>query len=161
MNLDINTERGQAAAADQLRAMEIVYGRSGELCFLHTPTNEAAPIDGFVARGDYVIAIAEVKSRDMTHEHLMRQFNGEWLLTMHKLADIAKLCGLLRLPGYGFLFCKPSRLVLAVILTDKDGRILCDYRTAQTETQATCNGGKANRVNAFIKMHSARIYREQ
>lgn len=157
--LDITTERGKKAFEDQLEAMKIVFKHSqGNHFFAHTAGDDAAPIDGFVIKDGFVLAAAEVKSRDMSHGQLFGQFKGEWLLTLAKLHDMAKLSGILRIPGYGFLYLMPSRMVLAQKLCNDKGEIICEYRTEQTETQATCNGGKANRLNAFIQMQSARTY---
>jgi hypothetical protein len=162
MSLDINTPRGQVAAADQIRAAEIVFGgesqRAAGFSFIHTQTDEASAVDGFIVKDGMIAGLAEIKSRDMTYEQLMGPFKGEWLLTMQKLSDIAHLSKLLRVAGYGLVYCVPSNLVLGVLLTSKQGLIECTYRTENTTTKESCNGGSAQRLNAFIQMKNARIY---
>ena len=159
-HLDINTPNGQRAAALQLRATEIVFGRSDAFSFVHTPTNDASAIDGFIVKAGVATGIAEAKSRDMTYEQLIGPFKGEWLLTLQKLQDIAAVSKLLFLPGYGLLYLVPSARVLVIPLTASNGNIICSYREEMTETQATCNGGKIFRENAYINVANARIYNE-
>ena len=157
--LDINSPRGRIAAADQLRAVEIVFGGANGFNFFSTATDDAAAIDGFVVFRGIINAVAEIKSRECTYENLMGPFKGEWLLSHQKLLDVQAISRLLRIPGYGFLFLVPSDMVLAVRLTGNDGTITCSYRVESTVSQATCNGGQAYRKNAFISVVSAKIYR--
>jgi len=44
---------------------------------------------------------------------------------------------------------------------DEHGRITVPLRIEWTETQATCNGGQANRLNAYMSLKSAKIFRAQ
>lgn len=158
--LDINTERGRAAAEMQHRAADIVFGRSETHSFIHTSDTDCAAVDGFIVAGGFVSGFAEIKSRDSTHQNFMTTFKAEWLLTHQKLLDIQSISKLLRLPGYGMIYLIPDGIVLVVQLTDKNGIITCKYRTAHTETQRTINGDVANRLNAFINVASAKIYRQ-
>jgi len=159
-NLDINTDRGRVAAALQHRAADIVFSRSESHCFIHTSDTDCAAVDGFIVAAGFIAGFAEIKSRDSTYNNFMTAFKGEWLLTHQKLLDIQAISKLLRLPGYGMIYLVPDEIVLVLQLTDKDGIITCKYRTAHTETQRTINGDVANRLNAFINVSSAKIYRQ-
>ena len=158
-NLDINTQRGRESARDQQRAADIVFSRS-DSSFFATSDHGPAKIDGVVCKDEFITALVEIKSRDVTREKLMGVFHGEWLVSMDKLKDMAQLSSLLAVPGYGLLYLIPSYQVLVVKLTDFEGNIVCTYREEVTETPRTCNGGSATRNNAFINMVHARIYHE-
>ncbi len=159
--LDINSARGRVAAADQLRATQIVFTRSARFTFLQTDNRDKAAADGFITRDGFIIGVAEVKSRPgLTIEKMMGEFHGEWILTNQKLLDIQTISRLLAIPGYGLVYLPDSRLVLLVDLIDKDGLIICKHREAMTTTQATCNGGLATRKNSYIDLTKAKIYRE-
>lgn len=157
--LDINTERGKIAAADQIVAAEMVFRNSENSWFVHTKTNDAAVIDGFVIKDGFAVAIAEIKSRDNTLEEMMGEFNGEWLLTYQKLLGIQTISRLMLIPAFGFVYLKPSACVLAIRLTDANGLIVCSHHEKRTQTQATCNGGTATRLNSFIDVRNAKIFR--
>lgn len=157
--IDILTPRGRIAAQDQLEAAEIVFRHSTNIWFVHTPTDDAAAVDGFIIKDNCAHALAEIKSRDNTLEDMMQKFGGKWLLTHQKLLDIHALSRLMRIPAFGFVYLKPSACVLAVRLTDKTGLIVCRYKILATETAATCNGGLARRENAFIDVSQAKIYK--
>ena len=60
----------------------------------------------------------------------------------------------------GMLYCLKSNTVLMKQLYDgnKD-EWLADFRTANTETQRTVNGGRVVRENAFINMDNALRFR--
>jgi hypothetical protein len=159
--LDINTERGRKFALDQKVAVEIVFGPAYAHRFKFTSDEGPAAADGIILHNDVIAGVVEIKSRpDMTHERLMGERNGEWLLTKQKLDDLQSLSRLLRVPGFGFLYLPASELVLAIRLTSADGTVCCHFREEKTRTQATCNGGVAWRANAFIDMRGSRIYRK-
>jgi hypothetical protein len=157
--LDINSPRGRIAAADQLRAVEIVFGGANGFNFFSTATDDAAAIDGFIVRNSVITGLAEVKSRDMDYETLLGKYHGEWLLTFQKLLDIQKVSQLLHIPGYGLLFLIPSDMVLVLTLTNSLGTIVCRHREELTATKKTCNGGSIQRNNAYIDVSGAKIYR--
>lgn len=156
--LDINSPRGRVAAEMQHRAAEIVFGNSPDHSFIHTPDDDAAAVDGCIVKLNTIVGVAEIKSRDSTYENMMGPFKGEWLLSYQKLLDIQSVSRLMRLPGFGMVFLIPSEIVLVLPLTSKEGEIVCKHRTERTQTQATVNGGTANRLNAFIQVSGAKIY---
>ena len=157
--LDINSPRGRIAAADQLRAVEIVFGGANGFNFFSTATDDAAAIDGFIVRSNIITGVAEIKSRDTSYETLLGQYHGEWLLTFQKLLDLQKVSQLLKIPGYGLLYLIPSDMVLVLTLVNSLGTIVCRHREELTATQRTCNGGSIQRNNAYIDVSGAKIYR--
>lgn len=157
MRLDCVTPRGQIATADQMCAVRAVLAtRKPGTTFANTSLEGAAVVDGFfVNRAGDVVAVAEVKTREMTEHQFWGEFKGTWLITHQKLLDIQTISRLLVIPSYGILYLKPSGVVLFRQLTNKAGEFVEEFQIERTATQATCNGGVAHRVNAFIPMHRA------
>lgn len=159
--LDINTENGRAAAGFQQEAASIVW--AGNPFFTFIPTDDTGParVDGVLVRGGERLAgVVEIKSRACTYEQFSGEFREDWLLSEEKLRDVAVASRLLGVPGYGVLYLPNSGLCLVTRLCDSDGSIVCNYRVDRTQTQATCNGGTARRLNAFIDMRNAKRYRK-
>lgn len=160
-SLDINTPRGRIAAQDQENAARIVFGESSgsnRYKFVRTSDTDRAAVDGIVFRDWTISSVCEIKSRDCDYDTLMNEFHGEWLLTYQKLLDLQKVCQLLCVPGYGLLYLKGSQEVVVLKLVNESGHIACKFRIQRTETQATCNGGKAIRENAYIDVRGGRVY---
>ena len=57
------------------------------------------------------------------------------------------------------LYLVPDETVLVLRLTDAEGQFLVPYRTERTVTQKTVNGGTAQRLNAYLSMKTAAVYR--
>lgn len=158
--LDINTKKGREAAAEQATAIYIVLcNLDARYQIFPTRDTQAAKIDALIIRDNCLAGIVEIKSRKMSLDTLFKSFNAEWLLTYQKLWDMASLSELLNVPGWGWLYLQEERVVLVIQLTDDRGIIVCRHRSADTETQRTCNGGKIVRQNAYIDMKQARQYR--
>lgn len=159
MSLACITPLGKGYIADQKVAMSIVAKHKPNWGFVHTPTVGVSPIDTVGHKNDEMKAAFEVKSRNMTYAELMTKFRGEWLITDSKVQEAIDVASGLDIPLWGVLYLKPDNTVLTVQISDKDGNIVCDSRSDETQTQATCNGGRAVRLNKFIDMTCARIYR--
>jgi len=61
-------------------------------------------------------------------------------------------------PCVGFLYLVKPKVLLTQRLSDNEGRLAAEVRLSTTSTQATINGGRALRTNAFINMAGAKIY---
>lgn len=167
MTPDILTLRGKEAARDQVIAANAVVSKHRTLDFVHTRIEDADPemvvaaVDGIFVNAAQpcrtIAACAEIKARDMSLAQLER-WGWEWLVTHQKMEDLRMACRLFRCRGVGVLYLKPDRLVLTRHICDHLGRWLVPYRTANTTTQATCNGGTATRENGFIGMRGSRYY---
>lgn len=159
MSLAILTEKGRKHAQEQIDAANIVFYRSSSK-FHHTNTQKEAFIDGFITKDGIVEGLAEIKARDMTLDQLRLNYRNEWLITASKIDWLKSASILFCVPGYGILYLVPDQMCLMVKICDESGALCCDYYREETETQATCNGGTATRVNAFIKMDNAKAYRK-
>jgi hypothetical protein len=74
---------------------------------------------------------------------------------VQKTIDIANSLGV---PSVGLLYLVKPKIVLMQRLSEPDGKLLVPIRLLTTETQATINGGKIFRTNAYINMEEAKIY---
>jgi len=159
LSLAILTPQGQIYAADQIEAARIVFLR-GSARFVHTNLKEKAIIDGVIVEDGIIVGVAEIKTRETTLSTLRTSFNNEWLITANKIDFLKTASILFDAPGYGILYLKPDKMCLMVKITDESGAICCDYCREETVTQATCNGGTATRVNAFINMSKAKHFHQ-
>lgn len=159
-HLDINTPKGREAALCQSNAIDIVASNNRSFVLMHTNDTGAAKVDVLIFKNDVLFGVAEIKSRSMNLNQLAA-FNHEWLVSMQKIWDMQQVSELLRVPAYGWLYLQPEDVVLSVKITDDAGLIVCNYRADVSATKATCNGGTANRHNAFINMRDARVFRKQ
>lgn len=157
MSLAILTPTGKAAAADQIEAARIVFGKS-KFKFWHTSVKGSAFVDGVITEDGEIVGVAEIKTRDMTLDQLRSVFKNEWLITTNKVGFLKSAAIILGVPGYGILYCKPDNVALMVRICDAGGALTCEIRNEVTTTQATCNGGTAERMNSFIGMHLAKRY---
>ena len=53
-----------------------------------------------------------------------------------------------------------TALLITQKISDKDGKWTCNFRTDITETQETINGGKIERLNAYIDVSGAKQIRQ-
>jgi hypothetical protein len=154
-HLDINTPRGQLTLADEMAAVAIFHRHYPELRYIHTPKNDMSDIDGMVINHaeDALVCIAETKCRyDMTIEKFEVAYGRKWLVTFDKFVKGYKLADSCRVPFYGFLYIVPSKALLIKPLWTPQNKLEVDLKVQKTETQATVNGGRALRDNAYIDM---------
>jgi len=153
--LDVNTPKGQESLQHELRAVELWNYHYQEFTYVHTPKDGSALVDAIILNSDRnVCAVVEQKSRNMTLEQLQK-WNYEWLITFDKIEAGRYVANSLGVPYIGFLYLIPDDLLITQKISDKHGKWTCDFRTDITETQETINGGKIERLNAFIKLNDA------
>lgn len=156
--LDINTDKGRIAAAQQSKALEIVTRNSG-ISFYTTDDTGAAKIDAFGIDDNGVIKfVAEVKSRHCNIDDFSGKFCNEWLVTFDKLLMGSHIARMLGIYFVGYLYLVPSNVVLALRLTNNSGEFVAPISVKRTITQKTTNGGSIERTNAYIDMTLARKY---
>lgn len=153
--MDILTEKGQESLKQERDAVNLFRRVKPSFDFIETPKDKPASLDGFIYRGTELIAGVEVKCRNMTVWELKRQFAGKWLVTHDKILRGQKICEGLCVPLKGFLYLVPDRLLLIVPIWDPELGYQSDIEVMESETQATINGGRAKRVNAYIDTSKA------
>lgn len=156
-NLDILTPRGQESLNDE-RDIKRWFEATFKLKYVETPKHRAALVDAVIIK-DEVVAVAETKCRYNTSlDDFKSNFKNEWLITWEKLSAGIKLSKDLAVPFYGFLYLVKSGSIMTIRVSDSSGNVVAPIRLETTTTQATINGGSANRTNAFVNMKEARIY---
>lgn len=161
--LAINTARGQQSLDHERRAAAWIEGWSG-VRMIETPRAANAKLDSLMVRGSQVVAVSETKVRyDIADADALRvKYRNEWLVTWSKLASGMEVAAALGVPFFGVLVLAQSGdLLLQQIARVDDGTPLlcCRITLDTTMTQKTINGGSVERVNAYIDMSRARVFR--
>jgi hypothetical protein len=156
--MDILTPRGQESLSDEMNVKRW-FEKTFDMTYVETPKDRPALIDAVIVKHQ-VVAIAETKCRYNVHtEDFKTKFNNEWLITWEKLGAGIGMSKGLAVPFYGILYLVSCGVVMTVRISDSSGVIAVPIRLETTTTQATINGGLANRTNAFIDMKTAKSYK--
>lgn len=164
--MDIKTPLGRKSLKDEREAVERFRELHPSFGWMETEKGQPAAMDGFfyaysqspIANTYTMSAVVEVKCRKESREHFRTHFDNTWLITHQKLVDGQKISKLCRIPLVGILWTTPDRHLCVVKLTRRDGTYCFDFEVRETETQATINGGRARRANAFIPLQYATEY---
>lgn len=155
--LDIDTAKGQQTKVWEEACMTLLAHHTG---LTWSKTKEPCEVDGVLTDPARNLRfVVEQKSRQMTYDRLMRDFDGYWLVTADKLRHLRAAARMFHAPALGVLYLVPDETVLVLRLIDDAGELLVPIRIERTTTQATVNGGTAVRDNAFISMKKAAVYR--
>ena len=158
--LDVNTPKGQESLQHELRAVELWNYHYQDFTYVHTPKDGSALVDAIILNSDRnVCAVVEQKSRNRSLEQLQK-WDYEWLITFDKIEAGRYVANSLGVPFIGFLYLIPDDLLITKQLANAKGEWTCDFRTAITETQETINGGKIDRLNAYIDLTEAKHIRQ-
>ncbi len=155
--MDILTPKGQETLAQEREAISLFLQSFPGFEFIETPKDTPADIDGFITRDGTIISGVEVKCRNMTADELASKYQHQWLVTAHKLDRCVALCKRLGVDFRGFLYLVPDKMLFIVpIFSYKDGWLI-EPEYEMTKTQATVNGGIAERLNAYIDVSKAKV----
>jgi hypothetical protein len=160
--LDCETRVGKIFLSEQYRTEQMLRAKGIEVIGTRelSDTSDvylAKTVDGRLI----MCGVAEIKSRKnaankpITLDYLKR--NG-YLVTEEKLIEGAKKAAAIRVPFYLIVRLIEINILIIWPISDSTGKITATYEARRTKTQATCNGGEANRVNAFLNLDSATIY---
>ena len=161
MTLDMNSEKGRETLAHELLAVEIIRSIWPTCEYYHTDKTGIAAVDAVMIIAPEVRAVAEMKCRTCSLATLRGKFKNEWLVTYDKLDKGRAAADLLQVEYWGFLYLVPDDIVLRVKLYGPKDGWLVPIRKERTETQATVNGGKANRLNGYVGMATADVLRRK
>ena len=154
--LDINTPRGQVTLADELAAIKLFEGSYPTTSYIKTAKDNCSIIDGMIEKEQTLIGIVETKCRyNLTADDFAKKFGSQWLVTFDKIEGGRRLADALLVPFWGFLYLVDDSVLLAKKLYDPKTGWATSFEVRKSETQANCNGGKANRDNAYINMRGA------
>lgn len=114
--------------------------------------HEYSLIDGIIVKEKKIVAIYELKTRDIKFETLCKQYNDEFLISKSKLDAGVQMSKHTRTPFVLILNTTIDDNIFIKSITNDNGEIICQYRIEKTKTKKNIDGGVAIRDNAFIKM---------
>lgn len=114
--------------------------------------HEYSLIDGIIVKEKKIVAIYELKTRDIKFETLCKQYNDEFLISKSKLDAGVQMSTQTRTPFVLILNTTIDDNIFIKSITNDNGEIICQYRIEKTKTKKNIDGGVAIRDNAFIKM---------
>jgi hypothetical protein len=158
--VDILTAKGQQSLSDERVVAQWVESHF-QFQYIETPKDSPALIDAILigSTSNELKGVIETKCRyKLTLEQFKTSFKNEWLVTWDKVHNAIQIANSLGVPCFGFLYLVNDKYLLIQKLSEPNGKLNVKIRLETTETQATINGGKAIRTNAFIDMSSAHIY---
>lgn len=154
MALGILTPKGVETVKQEEAMLDYLAGKWGVKWIAVSKDNAAsvARVDGFFVRGQVVQAVYESKCRVKWDGY------DSLLITADKIENGATVSAILAVPFLVLLYVVPHGRVYCWRVTDSAGRVVLPMMRKRTETQATVNGGVANRENAFLKLENAMQY---
>ena len=156
MSLDVLTPKGQQSVRDEQAAVALFTARFPQYSYLETPKQMAADVDALLVTGGHLRQVVETKCRyDCDLDKFMGAYRGQWLVTYDKVVRAMAVARALRIGLMGWLYLAPSKTLLVQPLVDAEGLFVVPMKIITSNTQATTNGGRAVRSNAYIDMTQA------
>lgn len=163
--LDVDTPKGQQFLSTQQQAAEW-FGRQYK-CTMEEGPKKTDRLDYLMKRGNEAVGWVEVKTRNMgvlSDRRLVLPDGSTvdtYLISASKLKHMVARSTLFGIPSgllvYPLLCERPTLLFWSLV--DGYGKPVIDnIRFEKTETQATCNGGNAKRMNAFLPTAPMQIF---
>lgn len=154
--LDCETTLGKVFMDEQYKTQAILEARGYTV--VNTPSADhnsdvmlAKEIEGKLT----LFGIAEIKSRRMAGSRIIDRKYVEdygYLVTYEKITYGAKISSLYKVPFFLVVNLLLDNRIMVWQLTDKYGESTMNYKIKETQTQATCNGGSAIRLNAYLPL---------
>ena len=159
--MDILTEKGQVSLSDEQHAARWVE-KKFSLRYIQTPKDSPAVIDAIITNktSSEILAVVETKCRYdvVSLDQFQTNYKNEWLVTWSKVHNAINIATSMGVPCVGFLYLVKPKVLLMQRISEPDGKLVTEVRLSTTSTQATTNGGRALRTNAFIDMSEAAIH---
>ena len=152
--MDILTEKGQQSLRHEDRMLNYIKEKYN-VDIIETDKDSPALCDGFMVRNGIITGVFESKCRNATVEDFEKW--GSWLVTYGKIDGLAWIRNKLRIPAFGFLYSIPDDVILMWQITDREGNYKFKFKVEKTITQATINGGQAERENAYLPIKHSKI----
>lgn len=147
--LDCNTTKGKIYISHQMECIDRLSKAWGVSLFA-TQEDKAADVDSIAIKNNRISAVMDIKSREMDLDQLKRF--GSYLVTFDKLLKIRNVATALTVPGLLVVYLVKDKKVVYWTISDRDGHMLPRMESRVSATQATCNGGEANRYNAYLSL---------
>jgi hypothetical protein len=147
MSLDCNTEKGRFWIQAQNQAASR-FAEFFNMRLVYTSDTTAADIDCLFFKNDTIKAIAEIKSRDIDRAYLEKV--KTYLITKEKLEKGVRLARALVVPYLLIVNCVKDNSLVWWKIANSEGEFCVSMNLQRTVSQNNCNGGEANRYNAYI-----------
>lgn len=157
MTLDCTTPAGLGYIAEQSSAAER-FARAYGCAVAQTGDDLPAGIDAVFSSSGRICGVAEIKSRNLSLDEL-RKF-GSYLISYDKLRKGIEASALLHVPFVVIVSLLNDGAMIYWKITDASGGVTATFTVRTTRTQANCNGGSADRANAFLPFCDGRIVSE-
>jgi len=165
--MDIKTPKGVKSLLDERKAVQLYLRYHPEVQFVETNKKMPLAVDGLVIEGGRLRSLVEIKCRyDADLDMFFDEYSGEWLITMAKVEKAIGLATGLGVSFEGWLYVVQSNALLVLPISsvelDADECVKATVqnlrKAAYTDTQATINGGTANRLNGYFDLYAATLY---
>lgn len=147
-NLDCNTPKGREYIKYQHNCLTKFCNTKG-ITYSSTNDKKHADVDAILIK-EQIVGVCEVKCRNDTLEQIIDY--GSYLITNEKIKKLQIISKSLQCHGLLIVYFIPNDIISYWYICDTDGNMLFDYDIKISETQATCNGGKASRQNAYLPL---------
>lgn len=128
-----------------------------DFAYAETPKDTPACIDGIITKDGVMVSGVEVKCRNMTASDLKNKHDNKWLVTADKLDRGVSVCKRIGIDYRGLLYLVPDNMLLIVPIFSYKNGWLVEPEYDITKTQATVNGGIAERLNAYVDVSKAKV----
>ena len=152
--MDIQTPLGQWSLAKEYVIMRKLCKKMSWFD-VPTPRDMPAPLDGVMSDDVGMVFVYEVKCRDTTLVQLQNW--GTYLISYSKIVAGAQASALFCVPFVVLVHTTQDDRLISLRITNEKGEVKALMEVSETETQATINGGKAKRLNAYINMDIAKV----
>jgi hypothetical protein len=152
--MDCEVGNGPRAIRQQ-RAVARLIAQRWQGTLVETP-NGAASVDVLFARDGELVSIGEIKIRSLAWRELVAL--GGYLITYDKLQRGQTLAQLLGVPFDLFVSFRDD-VIGWWRIAHATGDWASRFVVRETETAATCNGGRARRSNAYLDLRDATLLR--
>lgn len=128
--------------------------------FIQWKNSDPISFDGFIVEDGEIGGIFEFKSRNVSFKDDKIEYKGKWydtvILSQSKIDECVEFSQKYRVPFVFVFYAQKSASVHVIQITNSKGDYLFPYKTEKTKTQATINGGRATRLNAFLPLDKSK-----
>jgi len=156
--MDILTPRGVASRQWEDRAVQLWSSQWPDISYVETPKDQPAIVDAVLVKNNKIIGVVETKCRpSLSLVDFKVTHNMKWLVTAEKVDKAQKVAEAMCVPFVGFLYLPDQDILLYQSIWKPAHGWVVGIERKNTKTQATINGGKIWRHNAYIDMTNAKM----
>ena len=161
--LDCETPRGRMYIEEQYKTQKILESLGFVVVSLSKKEHGS---DAIIAKREdgrlSIYGLGEIKTRHKAGEvPLTRRYleeNGGYLVTYDKIRRGCDLAFRLGVPFFLIVRMLHENLMMIWRITDEEGILLFDFDRRLSSSKKTCNGGVAQRDNAYLPVDKAKIF---